>query len=355
VAPSVAIGEGQPPEGEDPAVRGVPNVLFALTTDFPAISGSHYERDLPGSQWMPRPAMRGWRVLGRLLARARQVQVVVLDGSTGWRGGYLDLIAGALLPRLPRGPRVVMSDATWKRGRGSLDRLVGRIAIRLLDSRGLIYCVLSTDEAQRFPRVWRVEPKRVRFVPWPYILSPAERLDPPEGEWIFAGGDSLRDYDPLLGAARGLPATVHVATRRPEVVSRRDLPPNVHAGPVRPTRFTELLRGARIVVVPLAQTDERSAGQTTYVNAMALGKLVVTTDVLGVRDYIEHGRTGLIVPPGDAPALRSALEWALDASAQDEVNQIRASARRSAEQRFSPDAYVTALWQVAHSTISELN
>jgi glycosyltransferase involved in cell wall biosynthesis len=352
VALSAATGEGRGPGGEDRSVQTVARVLFALTTDFPAVAGTDYERVLPGLEWMPRPHMAGWRVFARLLTHARNVEAVVLDGSTGLRGGYLDLIAAAILPRLPGGPVVVMSDATWKRGRLWWDRLAGRMAIRLLDNRRVIYCVLSTDEANRFPLVWRVDPERVRFVPWPYILSVAERTNPPDGTWIFSGGDSLRDYEPLLQAARGLPATVYVATRNPRIVGRRDLPPNVRAGPVSPTRFTELLRGASVVVVPLAPTDDRSAGQTTYANAMALGKLVVATDVLGVRDYLEHGKTGLIVPPGDSPALRTAMEWALRSDSRDEVRRIRVRARQAAEKDLSPDLYVRRLFQVAQSTIS---
>lgn len=352
MAPSAGIAEGKGSDREGAEDRGVPRVLFALTTDFPALSASDYERDLPGLDWMPRPSMPGWRALARLLASARHADVVVLDGSTGLRGGYVDLIAGALLPRLPNGPRVVMSDATWKRGRSRLDRLAGRVAIRLLDSPIVTYCVLSTDEVQRFPKAWRVAPERVRFVPWPYILSPGERVDPPDGRWIFAGGDSLRDYEPLIEASRGLPTSVYIATRRREVASRADLPPTVRAGAASPERFIELLRGACIVVVPLAPTEDRSAGQTTYVNAMALGKLVVATDVLGVRDYLEDGRTGLIVPPGDAPALREALEWALGSEAQEEVSRIRENARRVAEEHFSPDVYVRTLFQVARSVVS---
>ena len=42
--------------------------------------------------------------------------------------------------------------------------------------------------------------------------------------------------------------------------------------------------------------------------AMAYGRAVVTTGVGGLADAIEDGVTGLVVPPGDAVALRAALE-----------------------------------------------
>jgi glycosyltransferase involved in cell wall biosynthesis len=45
---------------------------------------------------------------------------------------------------------------------------------------------------------------------------------------------------------------------------------------------------------------------------MAAGCAVVATDVVGVKEIIEHDNTGLLVPEGDAPALANALERVLD-------------------------------------------
>lgn len=46
--------------------------------------------------------------------------------------------------------------------------------------------------------------------------------------------------------------------------------------------------------------------------AMACGKACVTTDVAGCRDAVRHEDNGLLVPPGDAMALASAIKWLLD-------------------------------------------
>jgi glycosyltransferase involved in cell wall biosynthesis len=41
---------------------------------------------------------------------------------------------------------------------------------------------------------------------------------------------------------------------------------------------------------------------------MGLGKPVIATDTVGTIDYIQHGVNGLMVPVGDAAALRVAID-----------------------------------------------
>jgi glycosyltransferase involved in cell wall biosynthesis len=45
---------------------------------------------------------------------------------------------------------------------------------------------------------------------------------------------------------------------------------------------------------------------------MAHGKPVVASDVGGLANLIEHGRTGLLVPSGNVGALRAAIEFLLE-------------------------------------------
>jgi glycosyltransferase involved in cell wall biosynthesis len=46
--------------------------------------------------------------------------------------------------------------------------------------------------------------------------------------------------------------------------------------------------------------------------AMAVGKPVIATDVAGTRDVVVRGKTGLLVPPGDREALAGAIATLLD-------------------------------------------
>ncbi len=75
--------------------------------------------------------------------------------------------------------------------------------------------------------------------------------------------------------------------------------------------------------------------------AMAAGRPVVTGDTPGAREELDDGRTALLVPPGDAPALAAALarlagDRALRAS-------IGSAARSAYLQRGAPAAVATRL------------
>lgn len=275
-----------------------------------------------------------------LASRAGRYDTVLLDGSVGAPQLYSDLLATVVAGRRTR---VVISDATWKRGTNALDRWAGRALLRAIDTPRVTYCVLSSDELELFPRTWSVDPRRVVFTPFCLTFDDDELAAPTsEDGGVFAGGDSVRDYRPLLEVAPTLDAPVTIATR---VLAGVDAPEPVRVGPVPHAEFNRLLRAARVVVVPLAAGLERSAGQQTYLNAMAIGKLVVVTDSPGARDYVEHGVTGLVVPPDDAAALADALRWALRPG--EEQRAMRERAREVARSRFGVDAYFERLRAIA--------
>jgi len=286
--------------------------------------------------------------LRRLLAEVRRYPAVILTGT--WQA---DQIAAMLIARMRSPPPVVMSDASWRRGMNALDRRVRAAAVRAMLREHMTFCVLSSWELDRFPGKWAVPTDRVRFTPFCFTL-PEPELDLPvrDDGGVFVGGglrrgrrrDPLRDYRALIEAAPRVEAPITIASNELDSVR---MPPNVCAGPVTRERFAELLREAGVVVVPIRAGIDRSAGQQTYLNAMALGKPVIVTDTPGVRDYIEDRETGLIVPPGDAEALAGAIRWVLDPGNRTEVERMRLKARHVARARFSRRNYIAHLLRVA--------
>jgi colanic acid/amylovoran biosynthesis glycosyltransferase len=88
------------------------------------------------------------------------------------------------------------------------------------------------------------------------------------------------------------------------------------------------LQGARVLV--LASFAEGLP--VVLMEALALGRPVVSTWVAGIPELVEHGRSGWLVPPGSAPALAEALRAALAASPDELARMGRHGAARVAEQ-----------------------
>jgi hypothetical protein len=285
-------------------------------------------------------------LMARLVRGARSRRAVILDGSVGPGDLYVDLLAAIAIRRRPGGTRtpIVLGECQWKLGGSRLDRLTTRLGLRALDGPRVAYCVLTRWERERFAATWGVNPERVFVTPYCHTLSDADLAAPTSTRGgVFAGGNSLRDYGPLVAAAGELDVPVTLATK----LLDGPLPANITAGPVPYERFFELLRNASVVVVPLADRNDRTAGQQTYLNAMALGKATIVTDSPGVREYVEDGKTGIVVPAGDPEALARALRWVLDPANAEAVERMAAAAADAARTTFSPERYAQALLAVA--------
>lgn len=310
---------------------------FVTTLDYPLRSEwADRGRSLTGDD--PPPHVR----LRRILAAAREHKPIVLNGFS-----RIDTVAAAILARWRKPPPVIVTDCTWKTGRSPVDRVLTRIGVRALDGPHATFCVLSTDELERFPRSWDVPAERVRVCRWYHGLTDDELAAPTSEDGpVFSGGRSLRDYEPLLRCAADLPFEVRIAAERSDLPAGVPVPANVTVGPTSHAEYLEAMRTARAVVVAIEPREDRGAGQTTYLNAMAMGKLTIVTDTLAVRDHVEDRRTGLIVAARDPQALGDAIRWSQDPANAEEVAAIRARARETARGRFGPADHIRALLEI---------
>ncbi len=321
-----------------------------------------WERLVEVIDWREHPLLLGW--LRAFLRSARGREAVVLRGTVTWRERYRDLIGAVALKLRGRPPLVVISDATIEPGSralaarlGLLGRLLpalSRLLIRAVDGPHVRWCVLSQAEVERFSSTWGVPGERVVFTAFTHTLpgavdieaidvAAAVRIDAaaPDGPYLFAGGNSLRDYDLLAAAAEGTGLRVVVASSwRPA----RPVP-EIAAGYVSHEEFMHLMQHCVAGVVPIAESS-RSAGQQTYLNSMALGKPTIVTDAMGVRDYIDDGRTGVVVEP-TVEALRAAMLGLADDEALERRVAMGEAARDAVVALFTPTAYRRRLLEVA--------
>jgi glycosyltransferase involved in cell wall biosynthesis len=156
-----------------------------------------------------------------------------------------------------------------------------------------------------------------------------DAVDAPRRRMICSAGLEFRDYPTMVEAVRGLDVEVVLAaaspwSKRRDASGDLDIPANVTVDRFGLADLRALYASAELVVVPLVDTDFQ-AGITTILEAMAMGKAIICTRTRGQVDVIVDGTSGIYVPPGDAGALRAAIEQLLDD--QDLAERLGRAAR----------------------------
>ena len=86
-------------------------------------------------------------------------------------------------------------------------------------------------------------------------------------------------------------------------------------GLVRPSEVAGLLAGADVLVLPTVATPyARYTSPLKLFEYMAAGRPIVASDLPPLREVIDHGRTALLVAPGDPAALAGGVRSILDDS-----------------------------------------
>lgn len=229
----------------------------------------------------------------------------------------------------------------------------------LLDGLGLhrqidVFFVYSSWQKRFIEARWGVPPERVVLTPFMVdagFFDPAQpapaALGLPETPLplLCAVGLEFRDYATLVEAVRGLDAKVVVTaaslwSRRSATRMGEALPENMVVRRLTYRELRQLYARSRFLVMPL-QPVNFQAGVTAILEAMAMGKPVICSRTPGQTDVIVEGETGAYVPPGDAAALRAAIQRWLDNPA--EVEAMGRRARQQVLEHLSLERYVARL------------
>jgi glycosyltransferase involved in cell wall biosynthesis len=104
----------------------------------------------------------------------------------------------------------------------------------------------------------------------------------------------------------------------------------------------EAYRAADVFVLPcvVAEDGRRDITPNAVIEAMAMKLPVVSTPIAGVVEIVEHGTSGLLVPPDDAVAVADAIERLI--RDRGLAATLGENARRRIESRFDADKNVRA-------------
>jgi glycosyltransferase involved in cell wall biosynthesis len=156
---------------------------------------------------------------------------------------------------------------------------------------------------------------RVRVIPFGIDASPWRGIDGPAPFVLFAGRHvAYKGVDVLLRALEGTSIRAVIAGDGPKrgeweaLAATLGLGQQVRfAGDVPDVELRALMQSCAVLALPSITRAE--AFGYVQLEAMASNKPIVSTDVpSGVSWVNQHETTGLIVPAGDAGALRAALE-----------------------------------------------
>jgi glycosyltransferase involved in cell wall biosynthesis len=152
-------------------------------------------------------------------------------------------------------------------------------------------------------------------------------LEEPSLQFVFLGDGT--DAEKFASAVRRSPAreNLHLLGWRPY----QDMP--------------ALLNAADLVVM----TSESEGMSRACIETMACGTLLIASDIPPARELIDEGRSGLLFPVGDCPALAERILWAV--GHPDESAAIGQQARQlvlGRDYELTIERYLSALWAVVH-------
>lgn len=157
----------------------------------------------------------------------------------------------------------------------------------------------------------RIDPKKAIFIP--YVIEEREKLlSTVEKDYIFSGGASSRDYATLVRVTKKVNSQFIIVAVKDTVTRKNSLegisiPSNVKVHSMLPrNQFLQLIRESKIVVLPLKDTI-RAGGQSVLLEAFAAGKPVIASRTAGMEDYIEDGKTGILVKHNNPEELKIAI------------------------------------------------
>jgi glycosyltransferase involved in cell wall biosynthesis len=256
--------------------------------------------------WLSAPGSRVPLLMAmiRVALKSYRYEVIFLNCA-----GKETLVLCALLFLLPfNRAKVITADlilrvptTRWQRFRASVTRMLLR-KIRLF--------IFYHRDFTGYERYFGVDSQRAAYVPFKVnSLDIILRKQPSEGDYLFTGGTSLRDWDTLMEAVKGVSVPVVILSADDALSRLCRAAENLTV--IRDDGSTESwirhIAASKFVVLPISSKSIAASGISTYLCAMALRKCVIITEGPATKDILNE-TNAVLVPPEDPKALRQAIE-----------------------------------------------
>jgi glycosyltransferase involved in cell wall biosynthesis len=286
-----------------------------------------------------------WQTGFRALRQTRRTHydlVIAWQGKNGFPYAVLRSIVGQTSP-----PLIILGFSL----QGVIRHFLGLVRFGLRSVSRV--SVITPVEIEPYRRLLALSPEEIFYTPlgWydsvhRYENQEAHSSDAPSqaGKFIYTFGRSYRDYKTLAQAVEGTDVKVKLSGRAFNLAGIK-LPDNIETTGWQSYEGLEnYLYKSQFCVVPL-QHIHHSSGETSLLHAMSFSKAVVATRSPGTETYVQHGRTGLLVEPGDVQAMRSAI---LDLwHNPDLAAQMGKEGRRQFEENHTMAKFARSTYDVA--------
>src|SRR5581483_2572538 len=192
---------------------------------------------------------------------------------------------------------LVAVDVVLRKPDSMKSRLSVEITRRLLKQ--VDYFLHYFRDLSGYKKYFDIGPERSGYVPFkPNLRYRIEAQPDADGEYVLCLGYSMRDYETFFNAVENLPYTA--AIPEPDFGELRNhhsrftralsaLPGNVQvlSDDGSQASLVLILRGARLVVIPILKSSICASGIGIYLNSMLLGKCVLLSRGPGTSDVLD--------------------------------------------------------------------
>lgn len=232
--------------------------------------------------------------------RAVGYNVLVLDSAI--TGFFVSVFL-----RFIKRPRIIISSFNVPRRRNRFWKIIARFVYKRVDH----FVVHSTHDIDLVCKMLKTSEKQISFFPYvrdmPSTGKPSpsirEKINSP---YIFSYGGNARDYKTFMDALDGTGINAVIAARDYNLRGL-DIPDNVCVFTNIPLEDCDRLVSNCLFTCFTFDGTEPSCGQISIVTSFMLSKPVICSRWIGVMDYVEDGKNGLLAEIFNVEELRGKI------------------------------------------------